>query len=62
MIAEGGRHVVVNAEPMRYIDFESLPQVLWKRGRKKSTDVNQDGKERDEEDIDERRKKKHRQK
>ena len=28
MVAEGGRHVIVNAEPMRDVDFESLAQVL----------------------------------
>jgi hypothetical protein len=28
MIAEGRRHVIVNAEPMRDVNFESLAQVL----------------------------------
>lgn len=28
VIAEGRRHVIVNAEPVRYVDFEPLAQVL----------------------------------
>ena len=33
MVAEGGRHVVVNAEPMRYVDLEPFSQVLLYFGR-----------------------------
>ncbi len=36
MVAEGGRHVIVNAEPMRDVDFESLAQVLEKSTMKTS--------------------------